>query len=57
MLKVCLASLDRFYAGLIGDISFSGFLDLFNAVFIDDNFFSLTNLFNLYYLAIFIDLF
>ena len=31
-----LASLDIFYAVLIGDKSFSGFFDLFNAVFIDN---------------------
>ena len=32
MLKVFLASLELFYAVLIGDKSFYGFLDLFNAV-------------------------
>ena len=33
MFKVILASLGCFYAVLIGDKSFSGFHDLFNAVF------------------------
>ena len=36
MLKVILASLGWFYAVLIDDISFSGFLDLFNAIFKDN---------------------
>ena len=34
--KVFLASLDCFYAVLIGDTSFSGFPDLLHAVFIDN---------------------
>ena len=36
VLKVFLANLNRFYAVLIGDKSFSGFPDLFHAVFIDN---------------------
>ena len=42
IVNIFLASLDYFYAVLIGDTSFSGFLDLLHAGFIDNKSFFLT---------------